>query len=205
MAYFQYGQKEIDYLKKKDKRLAQAIEKIGHIEREINTDVFASLVEIIVGQQISSKAAQTVCNRFYELPGGVTPMSIAQTDPDTIQKLGMTMKKAGYIKDIAEAAVSGRLDIAALHTMSDDAIIKELTSFNGIGTWTAEMVLIFSLCRPDVISYGDLAIRRGLMNLYDIKELSRDQFEKFRKRCSPYGSVASLYLWQISHGDGKNN
>lgn len=199
MAYFQYGQNEIDHLKKSDKKLAQAIDKIGHIEREINTDVFASLVEIIVGQQISSKAAQTVCSRLYGLPGGVTPMSIAETDLETIQKLGMTMKKAKYIKDIAEAAVSGQFDIAALHTMPDDAIIKELTSFNGIGTWTAEMVLIFSLCRPDVISYGDLAIRRGLMNLYGLKELPKDKFEKFRKRCSPYGSVASLYLWQISH------
>lgn len=75
---------------------------------------------------------------------------------------------------------------------------KEIEFFNGVGIWTAEMLLIFSLCRPDVVSYGDLAIRRGLMNLYDLKELPKEKFNRYRKRYSPYGSVASLYLWELS-------
>ena len=83
--------------------------------------------------------------------------------------------------------------------MSDSDVIKTLTDIRGIGVWTAEMLLIFSLMRPNVISYGDLAIRRGMMRLYNLKELPKDRFGRYAKRYSPYGSVASLYLWQISN------
>ncbi len=82
--------------------------------------------------------------------------------------------------------------------MADEEIIDVLSSLRGIGVWTAEMLLLFSLCRPDVVSWGDQAIRRGMMNLYGLKTLSREQFERYRRRYSPYGSVASLYLWAIS-------
>ena len=85
----------------------------------------------------------------------------------------MTLRKAGYIKGIADAAKSGEVNFNALHTLSDIEVIVKLNSLNGVGVWTAEMVLIFSLCRPDVVSYGDLAIRRGMMNLYGLKELTK--------------------------------
>ena len=110
----------------------------------------------------------------------------------------MTLKKAGYIKGIAEAAISGEVDFNKLHTLEDEEIIRKLSSLKGVGVWTAEMLLIFSLCRPDVVSYKDLAICRGMMNLYGLKELPKEKFERYRKRYSPYGSVASLYLWAIS-------
>ncbi|MCU0564846.1 MAG: DNA-3-methyladenine glycosylase 2 family protein, partial [Desulfobacterales bacterium] len=99
---------------------------------------------------------------------------------------------------IGEAAVSGELDLVGLRAMPDARVIERLSSLPGIGVWTAEMLLIFSLCRPDVVSWGDLAIRRGMMNLYGLKDLSREQFDRFRKRYSPCGSVASLYLWALS-------
>lgn len=198
MTIYKYGEKEIEYLKKKDKKLGQAIDRIGGIEREINPDLFIALVSNIVGQQISNKAFETVWSRFSELIKEVTPQSILATDTDRIQKCGMSLRKVGYIKGIAEAVASGELDLLALHEMSDDEVIKRLSALNGIGVWTAEMLLIFSMERPDVLSWSDLAIRRGMMNLYGLKELSREQFEKYKKRYSPYGTVASFYLWELS-------
>lgn len=198
MEIFQYGQKEIDYLSKKDKRLGAAIDRIGMIEREITPDPFEALVSSIVGQQISSKAADTVWRRLCNLLGSIVPESIAKADIHEIKGCGMSLKKAGYIKNIAEASISGEVDFNILSTLSDEEIIKKLSSLHGVGIWTAEMLLIFSLCRPDVVSYKDLAIRRGIMNLYDLKELKKADFEAYRKRYSPYGSVASLYLWALS-------
>jgi DNA-3-methyladenine glycosylase II len=108
------------------------------------------------------------------------------------------MKKVGYIKGIAEEAMSGEIDFNNLNSLSDEEIIKKLTALHGIGVWTVEMLLIFSLNRPNIVSYKDLAICRGMMNLYGLKTLSKEQFEKYKKRYSPYGSVASLYLWHLS-------
>jgi 3-methyladenine DNA glycosylase/8-oxoguanine DNA glycosylase len=193
-----YGQKEIEYLKRKDKRLGAAIDKIGMIKREIIADPFTALVSNIVGQQISSKAAETVWNRLCNLLGNITPESIAKTSLSEIHGCGMTLRKAGYIKGIANTAISGEVNFNTLHTLTDIEIIKKLSSLNGVGVWTAEMLLIFSLCRPDVVSYGDLAIRRGMMNLYGLKELTKEKFYRYKKRYSPYGSIASLYLWVLS-------
>ena len=198
MQVFKYGQKEIEYLKKRDKKLREAIDRIGIIERKIIPDCFPALISSIVSQQISSKAAETIWNRLCRLLGEITPESISKTDLSEIQSCGMSVRKAGYIKGIADAAISGTVDFNTLHTLSDDEIIKKLSSLNGVGVWTAEMLLIFSLCRPDVVSYKDLAICRGMMNLYGLKELSKERFETYRKRYSPYGSVASLYLWALS-------
>lgn len=196
--YFTYSDKEIEYLKKKDKKLGLAIERIGLIKRKINPDVFASLIESIVGQQISTKAAETVNSRLLALAGKLTPQDISKLELDQIQKCGMSLRKAGYIRGIAEAAINGTVDFDKLHMLEDNEIIRKLSSLNGVGEWTAEMLLIFSLQRPDVVSYKDLAIRRGIMKLYGLKELSKDKFVRYKKRYSPWGSVASLYLWAIS-------
>lgn len=198
MYIFEYGQKEIDYLKSKDKKLGAAIDRIGIIEREIIPDTFIALISSVVGQQISSKAADTVWNRLLELVGSVTPESIEKTDIAKIQACGMSLRKAGYIKGIAESAISGEVDFKMLPTMTDKEIIKKLSSLHGVGEWTAEMLLIFSLNRLDVVSFKDLAICRGMMKLYGLKELPNERFERYRKRYSPYGSVASLYLWALS-------
>ncbi len=198
MQIFEYGQKEIDYLKSKDKKLGAAIDRIGTIKRRITPDPFTALVSSVVGQQISSKAADTVWNRLNSLLGSITPENIAQAELSAIQGCGMSVRKAEYIKGVAEAAISGEVDFNTLHTLTDDEIIKKLSSLHGVGVWTAEMLLIFSLCRPNVVSYKDLAICRGMMNLYGLKELPKEKFERYRKRYSPYGSVASLYLWALS-------
>ena len=198
MQIFEYGEKEIEYLKSKDKKLGMAMEKIGMIEREITPDPFTALISSIVGQQISNKAAETVWNRLNSLLGSITPEHIARADLSQIQGCGMSMKKAGYIKGVADAAISGVVDFNTLHKLSDGEIIKKLSALHGVGVWTAEMLLIFSLGRPDVVSHKDLAICRGMMNLYGLKELPKEKFERYKKRYSPYGTVASLYLWEIS-------
>ncbi|WP_315065750.1 DNA-3-methyladenine glycosylase [uncultured Clostridium sp.] len=198
MEFFEYGQKEIEYLKSKDKKLGAAIDKIGMIKREINPEPFTALVSSIVSQQISKKAAETVWNRLCSLLGNITPESIAQMTLSEIQGCGMTVRKAEYIKGIANAAIIGEINFSTLHTLTDEEIIKKFSALNGVGIWTAEMLLIFSLCRPDVVSYGDLAIRRGMMRLYGLIDLPMEKFNKYRKRYSPYGSVASLYLWELS-------
>lgn len=200
-AYFQYGPREIQYLKSKDKKLAAAIEQIGHIHRPIIPDPFTALISSIVSQQISKKAAETVWRRLTELVGRITPEAIQGTQLAAIQACGMSTRKAAYIKGIAQAASSGQVDFASLHALEDQEIIAQLSTLKGVGVWTAEMLLIFSLNRPNVLSYNDLAIRRGIMKLYGHKELPRSRFERYRARYSPYCSVASLYLWEISGQD----
>jgi len=198
MHVFEYGQKEIEFLKSRDKKLGAAIDRMGMLKREVIPDPFTALVSSVVSQQISGKAADTVWNRLDSLLGSITPESIGEAELSKIQGCGMSVRKAGYIKGIAEAALSGQVDFSILNTLTDEEIIKKLSSLHGVGVWTAEMLLIFSLCRPDVVSYKDLAIRRGMMNLYGLKELPKEKFERYRKRYSPYGSVASLYLWALS-------
>ena len=198
MPYFEYGPKEIDHLKKKDKKLGAAIDQIGFIKRETKPDVFWAIVDSIISQQISSKAADTVLDRLCKLIGDITPDNIAAAEMNRIQQCGMTMKKAGYIKNLAEAVLTHSLNLDELRVLPDAEVIKKLVGLDGIGVWTAEMLLLFSLCRPDVVSFGDLAIRRGMMNLYGLKDLPKAKFEYYKKRYSPYGSVASLYLWKLA-------
>lgn len=198
MDIFKYGELELEHLKSRDKKLGAAIDRIGMLEREVNPDPFSALIMSIVSQQISSKAADTIWNRLCEKLQELSPESIENIGINDIQQCGMSMRKAGYIKGLAAAVTCGQLEMSRFSEMPDDEIIKQLTALSGIGLWTAEMFLIFSLGRPDVVSWGDLAIQRGMMNLYGLKTLTKDQFNRYRKRYSPYGSVASLYLWALS-------
>jgi len=198
MVIFEYGAKELSWLAKKDKRMAQAIERIGVISRPMMPDLFAALIRNIVDQQISTKAALTVNGRLTARAGSITPVTIEQLTAVQIQACGMSMKKALYIKGAATAVMSGELDLASIGTYTDGEVITALSRLPGIGIWTAEMLMMFSMGRPDVLSWGDLAIRRGMMNLYRHSELPRERFERYRRRYSPYGSTASLYLWAYS-------
>ncbi|MDD1682325.1 MAG: hypothetical protein LUO98_00700 [Methanoregula sp.] len=131
--------------------------------------------------------------------GTITPGVIATATTEEIHQCGRSMRKAGYIKGIGNEVAGGDLDPAGLYSLSDDDVITRLTTLKGIGVSTAEMLLIFPMERPDVVSFGDFVIRRGMMRLYGNETLGRAQFKRYRKRYSPYGSMASLYLWEISH------
>lgn len=198
--YFEYGDKETDYLRQKDKRLAEIIDRVEHIHRAVDGDLFSSVVHHIIGQQISTKAQQTVWRRMQERFGEVRAETIAGASIEDLQSLGMTFRKAEYIKDFCRRITSGEFDLQAVSQMSDAEAIAALSSLKGIGVWTAEMILLFCLQRPDVLSYGDLAIQRGLRMVYHHREVTPQLFEKYRRRFSPYGSVASLYLWAVAGG-----
>ncbi len=197
---FLYGEKELEYLKKKDKRLAQVIDALGPLERNTNSDLFASVVHHIVGQQISMAAQATIWRRMADALGEITPEKIYATDTPALQACGISFKKAEYIKDFAQKVHHGAFDINALAEKKDDEVIAELAALKGIGVWTAEMLMIFSLQRPDVLSFGDLAIQRGLRMLYHHRKIDRKLFEKYRRRYSPYGTVASFYIWAVANG-----
>ena len=192
--YFQYGEKEINYLKAKDKKLAAVIEKVGKINRTVDTDLFSSVVHHIIGQQISTKVQQTIWQRMNDTFGVVTAKSIGNASIDELQSLGMTFRKAEYIKDFSLKVINGEFDLAAIESMSDADVVSALASLKGIGVWTAEMILLFCLERSNIFSYDDLAIQRGLRMVYHHKKIDRKLFEKYRRRFSPYCSVVSLYL-----------
>ena len=164
-------------------------------------DLFAAVVHHIIGQQISSAAQATVWARLQETLGAITPASVNAATLEQLQSCGTTFKKAGYIKGFAEKVESGEFDLDAVAHMSDAEAIAALSSLSGIGEWTAEMLLLFCLGRPDILSFGDLAIHRGMRMVYHHRKVTRQMFEKYRRRYSPYGSVASLYLWAVSHMD----
>ncbi len=198
--YFAYGTTETDYLSGKDKRLASVIERVGPIRREVRPDLFDALMHAIVGQQIATKAQQTVWNRLVQALGEVTPASVDRMEADALQRLGLSFRKVGYMKGAARKNLLGELDIEALRHMDDTRVSAALCQLEGVGVWTAEMLMLFSLQRPDVFSFGDLAIHRGLRMVYRHKVVNRERFEMYRRRFSPYGSVASLYLWAVAGG-----
>ena len=198
--YFAYGTTETDYLSGKDKRLARVIERVGPIRREVRPDLFDALMHAIVGQQIATKAQQTVWSRLVQALGEVTPATVDRMEADALQRLGLSFRKVGYMKGAARKALLGELDVEALRHMDDTSVSAALCRLEGVGVWTAEMLMLFSLQRPDIFSFGDLAIHRGLRMVYRHKAVSRERFEMYRRRFSPYGSVASLYLWAVAGG-----
>lgn len=200
MACFEYGETELAYLRSRDARLAEAIDAIGHVEREVDDDLFSSVMHHIIGQQISTKAQATIWARMRERLGEVAPASVLACGREGLQCLGMTFRKADYLLDFAERVESGAFDLDAVAAMSDEDAIAALSQLKGIGRWTAEMILLFCLQRPDVLAYDDLAIQRGMRMLYHHRKITPQLFARYRRRYSPYGSVASLYLWAIAGG-----
>ena len=198
--YFEYGEKELSYLRQKDRRLCEVIDRIGPIERTVDTDLFSAVVHHIIGQQISTKAQATIWQRMQEALGGVNAETILAAGVPKLQSLGMTFRKAEYITDFAEKVHTGAFDLDAVEHMSDEDAIGALSSLKGIGVWTAEMILLFCMQRPDIFSYDDLAIQRGLRMVYHHRSIDRQRFEKYRRRFHPYCSVASLYLWAVAGG-----
>ena len=166
MANFVYGETELDYLRSRDARLADAIARIGHVERAVDPDLFAAVVHHIIGQQISTKAQATIWTRLQERLGAITPATVRAAGRDSLQAVGTTFRKADYIMDFADRVATAELDLDAIGSMPDEDAIAELVTIRGIGRWTAEMILLFCLERPDILSFDDLAIQRGLRMLY---------------------------------------
>ncbi len=171
--FFQYDETATDYLKRKDKRLGAVIDALGHIDRTVDTDLFAAVVHHIIGQQISTKAQETLWRRMQDGLGEVTAETLLAAGRDRIQSFGTTFKKADYILAFAQRVHDGTFDIAAVEQMTDEDAIAALVSLPGIGVWTAEMLLLFCLQRPDILSYGDLAILRGMRMVYHHRKIDK--------------------------------
>lgn len=196
--FFSYGETEIECLKTKDKKMAQCIEKYGIINRNVNPDLFSAVIYQIIGQQISNKALSTIWNKTKSALKNITALSIKSATIDELRSFGISTRKIEYIKAFSDKVLSGEFDLSSVNNLSDEEVISTLSSLKGVGVWTAEMLLIFCLRRPDVFSFGDLAIKRGLCMLYGHKQIDKTLFEKYRRRFSPYCSIASFYLWAVS-------
>lgn len=200
MNYFIYDDKAINHLRAACPRLGEIIKDMGKINRPVEPDLFKSLVTGIISQQISVKSAQTVSQRLMNLVDAFTPEGLLAMSDEEIQQCGLSFKKVSYIKGICAAVVTKTLDLEGLRQLADEEVVAELVKLSGIGQWSGEMFLIFSLMRPDVVSYGDLVIRKAIMKLYGLDKLTKKEFKEYVKRYSPYGSVASLYLWAYGNG-----
>ncbi len=198
--YFKYGEKELNFLKNKDKKMKYAIEELGFVKRDRDVDIYIAIIKAMIGQQISIEAAKTVYNNLKLKVDDIKAESIVKLNVEDIQSCGMTLKKAGYIIDFTNKVLNNEFELEELRDLEDSIVIKKLCEINGIGEWTAEMLLANTLERKDIFSYKDIAIHRGLRMLYGHKEISKELFEKYRKRYSPYGTVASIYLWAIAKG-----
>ena len=186
----------VQYLCKKDKRLAKLIDMVGEIEYKTQPDCFARLVRSIINQMLSNKAAHTIGGRVAALCGGIiTPESLLKLDREQLRGAGLSYTKADNILGIAKAAMDGSLDFSNFPNMTDEEVMKELTHLRGIGTWSAKMFLIFTLNRMDVLPYEDVAFLQAYAWLYKTKDLQPASIIKRCKKWKPYSSIAARYFY----------
>ena len=190
---FRYGAGEMEHLCARDPALGAWIQKLGQLEWSIIPDVFEALMSSITAQQVSGKAYQTVWGRLTAR-GLTTPDKYLAIPHEELAALGVGPKKAKWMRAAAERAQ----ELSVLPELNDEDAIRKLVSFDGVGRWTAEMLLIFSLNRMNILSQGDFGIRKAL-NMLHGDGADRD-FARFRELYAPYASVASLYLWEIANG-----
>jgi len=188
----------INHLKKSDPILRAIIERIGPFRMEYGPPEFHSLAEAIVYQQLNGKAAVVIFNRFTALAGEpLTPAGILKLTDEQMRSVGLSKQKSLYLRDMAERAISGQLDFSKLHEMSDEEVIKHLTQVKGVGVWTAQMFLMFTLKRPNVLPTGDFGVQSAIKRHYNKRKLPKPaQMEKLAKPWEPYRSIACWYLWK---------
>jgi DNA-3-methyladenine glycosylase II len=187
------------HLDRRDARLKTLTKKVGPCTLKPEAAGFAVLVRAIVAQLISSAAARTISARIERLvgPAGITPQGILALDEQRLREQGLSGSKARGILDLAARASDGRLPIDELPQMSDEEAMRRLTEVRGIGAWTAEMYLIFSLGRMDVLPVGDFGLRDGVRQLYELEGLpGKKQLTELAEPWRPYRSVATWYVWR---------
>ncbi|MBZ5504242.1 MAG: DNA-3-methyladenine glycosylase [Acidobacteriia bacterium] len=190
--------KAVDHLTKSDVILASIIARVGPCKLTYRDPSFEMLARAIVFQQLSTKAATTIYGRLEEAAGGrLTPEAVQNLSVGEMRRAGLSRQKLGYIRDLAEHALSGKVDFARLPAMSDEQVIEALTDIKGVGVWTAHMFLIFSLRRPNVLPVGDLGVRMAVQRAYKKRKLpTPKQIEQIAKGWHPYCSYAAWYLWR---------
>lgn len=214
----------VTHLKKSDPVLRAIIQRLGPCRMQFSPPEFHSLAEAIVYQQLNGKAAETIFKRFAALAGEpLTPEGILKLSDEQMRGAGLSKHKSGYLKDLAAKTATGLLDFARLSELTDEEVVAHLTQVKGIGVWTAQMFLMFTLKRENVLPTGDYGVRMAMYKHYldvqrvkaakklfaskqpmaskkarkrKIKLPSPEQMEKIAKRWEPYRSVACWYLWK---------
>jgi DNA-3-methyladenine glycosylase II len=192
-----YWRRATRELAERDAVLAELIGRHRALSVGLRGDAFQTLSRAIVGQQISVKAAQSVWDRLVSTVGVVAPASLIGFDPLALRGAGLSGRKVEYLQDLARHFGEGIIDTAAWAKASDDEIVESLVRVRGIGRWTAEMFLIFSLGRPDVFPIGDLGLRRAMYVSYNRgRQLSESRMRRIASAWEPWRSVATWYMWR---------
>ena len=190
--YWDMAKKE---LSRKDDVLHQIINEFDDLELVSRGDLFYTLIRSVVGQQISVKAASTVWSRFCERVGDIEPKNILSAEIEELRSCGLSQRKAEYVRGISESWSD--YDSLEWKEMSDEEIIQELIKLRGVGKWTAEMILIFTMLRPDVFPIGDIGMIRGIEKSYNSGErMSRDELYAISEKWKPWRTVACCFMWR---------
>ena len=204
-----YWDEACKHLSKKDRVMRRLIPQFGDARLQSRGDAFSTLARSIVGQQISVKAAQTVWDRFAQLPQKapgsarrsaarpITPASVLKLKVDDMRAAGLSVRKIEYLVDLSLHFDSGSVRSSAWEKMDDETIIAELVGIRGIGRWTAEMFLIFHLMRPNVLPLDDVGLLNGISkNYFSGDDVSRSDAREVADAWAPYCSVATWYIWR---------
>ena len=193
-------QAALSHLAAADPVMARLINERGPLQLTPTDEYFFTLLDAIASQQLSSRAAATIVGRIRALlPEGEPPApdAILALPDEALRQAGLSWKKVSYVKDLSQRVHSGELDLAHIAQMDDEEIIKALVAVKGIGRWTAEMFLIFSLARPDVLAVDDYGIQVAMKRLYNLDDLPKPAImREIAEAWKPYRSYASLYLWR---------
>jgi len=189
-----------DHLSRHDLLLAPVIARAGISDITPHTRYYQRLVESIIGQQLSVKAASSIRKRFVDLFGGTfpAPESILEKSVEDLRGVGFSYAKARYVQDVALHVIEGKLTFDTIDQLSNDEIIAKLTDVKGVGEWTAHMFMMFCMGRMDVLPVGDLGIKNGIMKLYGFDALPTPEQVRetaVKYNWHPYESVASWYIW----------
>jgi DNA-3-methyladenine glycosylase II len=185
----------------KDKRLKKIIDAQEIFVLSKRNKVYLRLCSSILSQQLSTRVAQVLYQRFLNLYGGKEPTAkeILATPASVFRSIGFSNAKASYVHNVCKFFIENKLTDALLHKMSDDEVLELLTQIKGVGKWTVEMILMFTLGREDIFAMDDLGLKQGVIKLYKIKEtdkkLLREKIEKISLQWSPYRTYACRYLW----------
>jgi len=189
-------------LMRRDPRLGAIMKRVGRCELPDSRthDPFAALVKVIMSQQLSGKAADTIFGRVVALgapAGGLTPLSVRALDATALRGAGVSRPKITYLYDLADHVGDGRLDLHALDGHPDEEVIAKITAVKGLGRWSAEMFLMFRLNRPDILPVGDLGIVKGMQRLFGMKRRPSERtMVRLAEPWKPYRSIASWYVWR---------
>lgn len=185
----------------KDEKLKKLIEQHGSFKLKKQKNLCLYLCYSIMSQQLSTKVASVIQQRFIDLYGGEpTPQQIIDTAFEKLRGIGLSSAKANYIKNVAKFEIEQGMDHKKLSKMDNEEVIAYLTQIKGVGRWTTEMLLMFALCREDVFAPDDLGLRQAVIGLYDLKhrkkKIMNDKIIKIAQQWSPYRTYACMYLWR---------